>query len=96
MKKDLHHYLALPYEYEIVPIPDDEGGGYFARIPQFGALGIVGDGDTKEEALADLIENQKDRFQQYLNEGVEIPEPEMESAEYSGRSLAPMLKLLKQ
>lgn len=50
MKKNLNHYLALPYRIEIVHIPEDEGGGYMARLPQFGAMGIVGDGDTKEEA----------------------------------------------
>ena len=75
MKKDLSYYMALPYKIEIVSIPEDEGGGYLAGLPQFGTLGIVGDGDTKEDALADLAENRKNRFEQYLEEGLEIPEP---------------------
>lgn len=75
MKKDLNYHLALPYKIEIVPIPEDEGVGFLARLPQFGVLGIVGDGGTKEEALADLAESRKDRFRQYLEEGLEIPEP---------------------
>jgi len=94
MKKDLNYYLALPYKIEIVPIAEDEGGGYLARLPQFGTLGIVGDGDTKEEALADLVENQKERFQQYLDEGLEIPEPEVENDDYSGRFVVRLPKLL--
>jgi predicted HicB family RNase H-like nuclease len=94
MKKDLKYYLALLYKIEIVPILEDEGGGYMARLPQFGTLGIVGDGDTIEEALADLEENKKDRFQQYLEEGIEIPEPEKESDDYSGRFVVRLPKYL--
>ncbi len=85
MKKSRDDYLALPYKIEIVPIPENEGGGYLARLPQFGELGIAGDGDTPEEALADLAENQKERFEQYLEEGLNIPEPEVEEDGYSGR-----------
>lgn len=85
MKKDLNYYLTLPYKTEIVPIPAEKGGGFLARLPQFGTLGIVGDGETPEEALSDLAESQKERFQQYLDEGLVIPEPEPESEEYSGR-----------
>jgi len=94
MKKDLNHYLALPYKIEIVPIPEEEGGGYLAKLPQFGALGIVGDGDTKEEALADLAENQKERFMQYLEERLEIPEPEVGGDDYSGRFVVRLPKSL--
>ncbi|MBN1931451.1 MAG: type II toxin-antitoxin system HicB family antitoxin [Desulfobacterales bacterium] len=94
MKKDLNYYLALPYKIEIIPIAEEEGGGYLARLPQFGTLGIVGDGDTKEEALADLAENQKDRFRQYIEEGLEIPEPDVEIDEYSGKFVARIPKFL--
>jgi antitoxin HicB len=94
MKKDLNGYLSLPYKIEIVPIAEDEGGGYLARLPQFGVLGIVGDGETKEEALADLAESQKERFQKYLEEGLEIPEPETDPDEYSGRFLVRFPKYL--
>jgi predicted RNase H-like HicB family nuclease len=46
-----------------------------ARLPQFGALGILGDGETSEEAVQDLHENKKRRFAHYIAEGLEIPEP---------------------
>ena len=75
MKKDLNYYLSLPYAIEVQPIPDEEGGGFMARLPQFGALGIVGDGETSEEAVQDLHENKKRRFAHYIAEGLEIPEP---------------------
>jgi len=94
MKKNLNYYLSLPYKIEIVPIAEEDGGGYLARLPQFGTLGIVGDGDTVEEALADLAENKKDRFRQYLEEGLGIPEPEVESDDYSGRFVVRLPKFL--
>lgn len=94
MKKDLDYYLSLPYRMEIVAIPEEEGGGFLARLPQFGELGIVGDGDTVEEAISDLAENKKVRFQQYLDEGLDIPEPDPGTEEYSGRFLMRLPKFL--
>lgn len=94
MKRDLDYYLSLPYRMEIVPILEEEGGGFLARLLQFGELGIVGDGDTMEEALADLLENQKVRFKRYLDEGLDIPEPEPGMEEYSGRFLLRLPKFL--
>jgi predicted RNase H-like HicB family nuclease len=78
MEKNLDYYLSLPYKIEVIPIPEEEGGGYCARLPQFGVLGIVGDGETIEEALRDLEEAKRLRFDGYIREGLEIPEPEME------------------
>lgn len=94
MKKDLDYYLSLPYRMEIVAIPDEEGGGFLARLPQFGELGIVGDGDTVEEAISDLAENKNVRFQHYLDEGLDIPEPDPGIDEYSGRFLMRLPKFL--
>jgi predicted HicB family RNase H-like nuclease len=85
MKKNLNYYMSLPYKIEIEPIPGKEGGGYVARLPQFGKAGIIGDGETAEEALADLQKNQKLRFERYLKEGIDIPEPEAYQEEFSGR-----------
>ncbi len=85
MKRSLEYYLSLPYKIEILPIPENEGGGYLARLPQFGKLGIVGDGETIEEALKDLEKNKKVRFQEYLDKGFKIPEPESEVDDFSGK-----------
>ena len=94
MKKDVDYYLSLPYRIEVVPIPEEEGGGFLARLPRFGELGIVGDGDTVEEAISDLEQNKKVRFQRYLDEGLDIPEPERSTEEYSGRFLMRLPKYL--
>lgn len=72
VKRGLEYYLSLPYKIEIVPIPENEGGGYLARLPQFGKLGIVGDGETIEE-------NKKVRFQEYLDKRFKIPESEVDN-----------------
>jgi len=85
MKKNLNYYISLPYKIEIEPIPEKEGGGYVARLPQFGKSGIIGDGETAEAALSDLQKNQKLRFESYLKEGLDIPEPEAHREEFSGR-----------
>ena len=94
MKKNLNYYMSLPYKIEIEPIPGKEGGGYVARLPQFGKAGIIGDGETAEEALADLHENQKLRFERYLKEGTDIPEPEAHQEEFSGRFVVRLPKFL--
>jgi len=87
MSKDLSYYMSLDYKIEIEAIPKNEGGGYIARLPQFGKYGIIGDGDTREEALADLDKAKDARFARYLKENTTIPEPEHELEEYSGRLL---------
>lgn len=94
MKKDIRYYMGLPYRIEIVPIGEADGGGFMAKLPQFGVQGIVGDGDTVREALEDLEANKKERFERYLAEGLSIPEPESESEDYSGRFVLRMPKFL--
>jgi antitoxin HicB len=75
MEKNLEYYLDLPYRVEIRRIAEEEGGGFMARLPQFGQFGIIGDGDTEMDALADLEESKRCRFAFYLAEGLPIPEP---------------------
>lgn len=85
MKKDLNYYLSLPYTIEVVPIPEEEGGGYSAQLPELGKFAIVGDGDTPEEAIKDLNELKKARFKSYLEKGLNIPEPRESREAFSGR-----------
>ncbi len=76
MQRNADDYAALPYRVEITAIAQEEGGGYLARLPQFGRLGIVGDGETPEEALRELEATKRERFAEYLAEERAIPEPE--------------------
>ncbi len=91
LKKKLDYYLNLRYPVEIVPIPEEEGGGYMARIPQFGDA-LIGDGDTPQEALSNLEELKKEIFCDLLEAGESIPEPEKE--EYSGKFVVRLPKYL--
>jgi len=91
--KDLTYYLGLNYKIEIEAIPEKEGGGYVARLAQFGKFGIIGDGENIHEALADLENAKRARFERYLKEGTSIPEPEQEE-DYSGRFVVRLPKYL--
>lgn len=75
MTKDLKHYMALPYRMEITPIPEDEGGGFSACLPELGRYACVADGDSTEEAVANLLALKEQIFFEYLDRSVEIPEP---------------------
>lgn len=86
MKKNLDYYMQLSYLIEIVQIPETEGGGYTASIPQLGKYAFRGDGETIDEAVHNLNEVKRDLFANYLKKGLSIPEPQTETErEFSGR-----------
>ncbi|HPC36669.1 MAG TPA: toxin-antitoxin system HicB family antitoxin [Candidatus Marinimicrobia bacterium] len=86
MKKDLDYYMSLNYPIEIIKIPEEEGGGYMATIPQLGRNVFVGDGETIEEAIKMLDFVKEEWFKTYLERGREIPLPEKPcDKEYSGK-----------
>lgn len=93
MNKDLSYYMSLPYAIEIRRIPEDEGGGYMAGLPEIGRYALCADGDTVEEAVCELERLKEERFREYLEQGVAIPEPEAED-EYSGRFVLRVPKYL--
>lgn len=94
MGQSLKYYLSLPYKIEIIPIRKEEGGGYMARLPRFGELGIIGDGETIEEAIENLEKAKKERFKFYLKEGIEIPGAEKDVDNYSGKFVVRMPRFL--
>ena len=61
------------YEIIIAPLADEDGGGYLATVPEL--PGCMSDGETQEEALA----NVKDAIMAWLATaerlGHAIPEP---------------------
>ncbi len=71
--RDRDYYLNLDYEIVVRNLSKDEGGGYFAYYKDF--KGIMGDGETIEEAIKDV----KSAFISYLDfalkNGEEIKEP---------------------
>lgn len=98
LKKNLKYYLNLPYKIEIEPILEKEGGGYLAKLPQFGAMGITGDGETIEEALKMLEQFKTIQFKRFIDQKRDIPEPQEEKQlnDFSGRILVRIPKELHQ
>lgn len=94
MRKNLEYYMKLLYTIEVVPIPKSQGGGFAARLPQIGRHAITGDGETPEEAIKNLETAKRERFEAYLKKDIEIPEPEEEKEEYSGRFIVRLPKIL--
>lgn len=96
MGENLAYYLEKYYRVEIKEIPDEDGGGFVASLPQFGHSGIIADGDTPEEAIQELEKVKALRFKNYLEEGLEIPVPEDELSvnDFSGRFVIRMPSFL--
>ncbi len=96
MDNKLEYYMSLPYKIEIEPISDEDGGGFTARLADFGKYAVVGDGETIEEAVRNLEEIKKIRFGDWLKEGKSIPEPRKEPdiSECSGKFVVRVPKYL--
>ncbi|EEF14084.1 toxin-antitoxin system, antitoxin component, HicB family [Campylobacter rectus RM3267] len=79
MKKDLDYYLNLPYKIELKKIPQSEGGGWGAFMPEFnGVAFFYGDGESKNEALDELDAAFRATLEALLESGATIPEPASE------------------
>ena len=87
MGKDLDHYKALVYPAEVVR---EEDGVVVAFHPDL--MGCVAQGDTADEALANLDEARANWLEARLAERLPIPEPPDE--EHSGRYLLRMTPAL--
>jgi len=74
MNKDLEYYLNLPYKIVIESIPEEDGGGFVAHLPELGRYVIVGDGETAE-AIQSMNKIKEILLKEWLEEGVQIPEP---------------------
>jgi predicted HicB family RNase H-like nuclease len=86
MRKNLSYYLKLDYLIEIRKIPKKDGGGWLASIPQLGDKAFCADGETIQEAIANLRKVKKQLFSDYIKEGIPIPKPEPESESiFSGK-----------
>ena len=66
--KSIDYYLNLDYEIIIRKISEEDGGGYFAYYKDF--KGVMGDGETADEAIEDV----KSAFKSYLEVALENKE----------------------
>jgi antitoxin HicB len=82
--------MKLPYERVIIP---EEDGGFSAYIPEF--EGVLADGETADEALANLTSAAKAWIQAEQDAGRDIPEP-WNLQEFSGKVLLRLPKSLHQ
>lgn len=95
MRKNLEYYLSLIYPVELIRIPEDEGGGFSACIPQLGRNAFIADGDSVEEVLSNLQSLKEESFSRMLENGIPIPEPiQEEDEEFSGKFLVRVPKEL--
>ena len=74
--KTLNEYLKMPYRMELVEDPDE--GGFVVSYPDL--PGCITCGETVERAIA----NAQDAKKAWLEEGIEIHEPDS-LEEYSGQ-----------
>lgn len=83
-KKSLKDHLAQHYVVEFQKLPEDEGGGFFACIPDLGRSTCVGDGDTLEEAYASVTAIKEHLIREAHQAGEDIPQPSPDMDAYSG------------
>lgn len=79
MDKSLEYYLGLPYTIELRNFPRE---GCFARVKEL--AGCLSQGDTVDEAVANIQEAMQLWLEVSLDHGDPIPEPRAEE-EYSGK-----------
>ncbi|PAF44536.1 HicB family protein [Helicobacter sp. 11S02596-1] len=85
-KKDLNYYFNLPYDILIKKIPESEGGGYGAFMPDFKEVAFFyGDGDSPDEALKELKEAFIVTLESMMDRKVPIPEPATDNSDKSVR-----------
>lgn len=79
MNKDISYYMSLKYQMNI--IPDYDEGGYTVFFPELS--GCVTCGESVEEAIAGALDAKKSWLEACLEDGITIPEPNLEN--YSGQ-----------
>lgn len=90
-----YEQLLNQYAVEVVPLEEEDGGGYMAVFPQLGRT-LVGYGETRTEALADLLDSVPLLVESLKEHGDQLPEPEVRPAwrDYSGRVTLRIPKML--
>jgi predicted RNase H-like HicB family nuclease len=91
MAKELAYYMDIDYPVEVKRIKEEEGGGFFVSIPLL--PGCMSDGESLDEAYANIQEAKEEWLSSMLERGMKIPEP-AEQEEYSGKFIIRLPKTL--
>ncbi len=78
-EREIRRLIALPYTRVLVPADE---GGYTAEVLEF--AGCVSEGDTGDEALANIEGAMHDWLEEEIAAGHSIPEP-LGEREFSGK-----------
>lgn len=73
MKKNLDYYMNLDYEISVKKVKPEDGGGWFAYYKDF--KGVMGDGESADEALQSAQEAFKALVTVMLESKESIAEP---------------------
>lgn len=90
-EKEVKKYLDMSYSYIINQITDESGKYFVARVLELD--GLIGTGDTYEEAYADVKEAMESYIETKIANKVEIPLP-MDASDYSGKFIVRLPKTL--
>ena len=75
MSENKNKYVIL-----VAPLPEEDGGGYIARVPDL--PGCFGDGDTREAAISDAALAIEEWAEEYSKMGRSVPKPGSAAEEY--------------
>lgn len=78
-KKDAAYYMGLNYRLIVRRVDEYDKPFYEVTTRELDPLTFYGVGDTLQEAADSLEEVKRDLFPYYVENGLEIPEPEAES-----------------
>ncbi len=84
-------YLELPYNIVIRHVKDESGEYYFATVQELD--GCMSDGETLEEAHANILEAMEGWIEAKLDGGFPVPKP-MSAESYSGKFVLRLPKSL--
>lgn len=88
---NIQDYLNLPYNIVVRHVVDESGTYYFARVQEL--PGCMSDGETIEEAFANIYEAIEGWIETKIEAGLSIPLP-MDTEKYSGKFVVRIPKSL--
>jgi predicted RNase H-like HicB family nuclease len=88
---EIKEYLKLPYNIVFRHIRDDSGEYYFATVQELD--GCMSDGESLEEAYANILEAMEGWIETKLESGLPIPTP-LDADKYSGKFVVRLPKTL--